>query len=90
MSDHPSPQTSFQERVERAQKFVKDYNVSFEVYIDPWGDPFENAFHSWPDKYYLVDNNKKICTKSEYSYDAAVMNDYGRLLDKELADFVAP
>ena len=85
MSDHPSPQETFKERAERAQKFVKDYNISFEVYIDPWGDPFENTYHSWPDKYYMIDNNKNIINTSEYSYGAEVTNDYGRFLDIELS-----
>ena len=80
MTDHPTPQMNFKERVERAQKFMTDFNIPFEVYIDPWGDPYERTFHSWPDKYYLIDNkNKKIMDKSKYSFGAKIMNDYSQL-----------
>jgi hypothetical protein len=85
MIDHPTIQHTFEERVNRAQQFVKDYTIPFEVYIDPWGDPFENTFQSWPDKYYMIDmKNKTIMDKSQYNYGAAVINDYSILLQKAL------
>jgi hypothetical protein len=85
MSDHPDIQRTFEERVARAREFQKKYNIPFEIYVDPWGDPFENAYQSWPDKYYHIDNStNKILEKSEYNYGAQIMNDYSKIL-QELA-----
>ena len=80
MSDHPDLQRTFEDRVNRAKAFIQKYNIQFEVYVDPWGDPFEQTFQSWPDRYYLIDNENKVLDKSKYSYGANLMNDYTNYL----------
>lgn len=64
----PTPQKSFQERVERANSFVNNDqpNEPFIIKIDGWNNIFAETFHAWPDKYYLIDNNYKVLSKSEY------------------------
>lgn len=63
----------------RANAFVKDNEVPFEVYIDSWENTFETVFQSWPDKYYLVDEGGRVLQKSEYG-------DSGELDGKLLVD----
>lgn len=66
LNHHPTPQSNFQERIDRANKFVTDNNCPYDVYIDSWDNIYENTFQAWPDKYYFVDKNKKVLIKSEY------------------------
>ncbi len=66
MDHHPEPHKSFEDRVSRAQTFAKEYKVPYELYIDGWDNSFETTFQSWPDKYYLIDQDFKVLMKSEY------------------------
>lgn len=72
LDNTPTPQTSFQERVDRANEFVLSEptllldSESFIVKIDGWDNIFAETFHAWPDKYYLIDNSYKVIKKSEY------------------------
>jgi hypothetical protein len=60
------PQKSLEERVERANKFVKEEKVPFTVLVDTWDNDFANKYKAWPDKYYCLDKNLKIIAKAEY------------------------
>jgi hypothetical protein len=72
MDKHPSPQQDFCERVCRAQDFLTKYKVPYDMYIDNWDNDYENAFHAWPDKYYLVGKDLKVLAKSEYGTEGAM------------------
>ena len=62
----PTPQKSFEERLERANKFVQEEKCPFTVLVDDWKDSFDRKFRAWPDKYYCVDKNLKIIETSSY------------------------
>lgn len=67
----PSPQSSLEERVERAQRFVQQMVTSdlseegvvtralkdgiITVLVDTWDNDFGNTCQAWPDVYYCVD-----------------------------------
>ena len=81
----PSPHKSFQDRIDRANYFVNKYNPSYPVYIDGWDNIFANTFQAWPDKFYCVDKDLKVISKSEYHKDgdleAKIIVDYTKLLE---------
>jgi hypothetical protein len=60
------PQKSLEERIQRANNFVKEEKVPFTVLVDTWDNDFANKYKAWPDKYYCIDKNLKIIAKSEY------------------------
>jgi len=68
LKNTPEPQKTFEERVERANKFVEDEKVEipFEVLIDDWSNTFANLFRAWPDKYYCIDKDYKVLYKATY------------------------
>ena len=80
------PQKDFKDRIERAQKFVKEENVPFEVLIDTWENDFANKYKAWPDKYYCLDNKMNIIAKSEYgeNSDALINKDCCVLINELL------
>lgn len=78
----PLPQKSFQERVERANKFVKDESCPFTVLIDDWENSFDNKFRAWPDKYYCIDKDLKIIETSSYG------SKRDALIDKDCLDLI--
>lgn len=80
MIDHPIQHKNFEERIQRANEFNNSYPY-FEVYIDSFDNKFENTYHAWPDKYVIIDKNKKIIGKSEYSMNAVVIYDYAKLIE---------
>ena len=85
--DHcPEVQKDFEERVERANQFQEKYDCPFPIYIDDWSDEFELKFRAWPDKYYYIDQDKKVLKKSEYGTtgenDGVVTKDYSILLSQ--------
>jgi hypothetical protein len=79
-------QKDFEDRVTRANSFVKKENVPFNVLIDSWDNTYEQLFQSWPDKFYMIDTNLKIIAKSEYGNkkDALINLDYSELIEKLL------
>jgi len=79
LTDHPQVHSSIEDRIERAQKFVIDYDFPYTVYIDTWTDDFEKSYQAWPDKYYIIENGT-IQEHSQYSEDALVTNDYVKML----------
>ena len=68
LPDQPEPQKCYADRVNRAIEFVdeEDPRESFIIRVDGWDDLFDNKFRTWPDKYYLIDNQYKVLAKSEY------------------------
>jgi len=66
LNNHPDPQKDFEDRIKRAKKFILDFDPTYELYVDLWNNNYANAFHAWPDKYYLIDKDKKVLQKSEY------------------------
>lgn len=89
LDDQPNPQSSFEERVERANLFVEKYKPPFAVYIDGWDNIFAETFRAWPDKYHCVDNTLKVIAKAEYGMEhvkgekeAVVLEDYTVLLKR--------
>jgi len=66
----PEPQKSIQERIDRAKEFKKLHDWPYEIFVDTWENKFEELFHAWPDKYYLLDRDLKIVAKSTYGTEA--------------------
>lgn len=80
--DHPDNHNTFEDRVERAKKFISMFECFRDnVYVDGWHNEFENTFQAWPDQFVLVDKNLKILTKSEYTMDAAIFEDYADIIN---------
>ena len=69
--NHPDPQVNFQDRCERARSFVDEEKVPFDfnLYVDTWDNEFSNTYQSWPDRFYLIDDNKRLLASSEYGRD---------------------
>jgi hypothetical protein len=65
----PEPQASLAERIDHARQFQINNNWPYEIYVDKWDNQFEELFHAWPDKYYLLDSNFRILAKSTYGYE---------------------
>lgn len=88
LPNEPAPQSSFEDRVERANNFVKEHIVQYPVFVDSWDNSFAEIFQAWPDKYYCIDKDLKVIGKSEYgdgvnNAEAVILKDYTDLL-KEL------
>lgn len=68
LPETPAPQRSFDERVQRANHFVRSHGPQdpFIVKVDGWDNDFAETFRVWPDKYYLVDSTLTVLAKSEY------------------------
>ena len=86
LEDTPQPQKSFQERVERANKFMdlEKLDEPFIIKIDGWDNLFAETFRAWPDKYYLIDKFYNVINKSEYGTegdeDALIKTDCTELI----------
>jgi hypothetical protein len=78
--DHPENHNTFENRVSRANEFVKRFTKFENVYIDGWNNIFEETFQAWPDRFVLVDKDLKILEKSEYSFNAVIFNDYADII----------
>ena len=92
LQDQPAPQKDFNDRIDRAKLFQEKYNIDqypfIQVYVDGWDNSVDTMLQLWPDKYYLLDKNKKILKKSEYGSasdssrksEAQVIEDYFDIL----------
>ena len=79
LKDQPTVQQSFQDRVERANRFAIEHKVPYDIYIDGWDDQFEQGFRAWPDRYFLVDlndHNPVITRTSTYNMKMDALVDY--------------
>jgi hypothetical protein len=81
----PTNHTNMEDRVNRANQFIKDYDCPYNVYVDGFDNKFETLFRAWPDKYYFLDENMKVLYKSSYGKkgqkDGKVLLDYVNLLN---------
>ena len=70
----------------RAKKFQETDKVPFEILVDTWENDYANKYKSWPDKYYCIDQNRKIIAKSEYgnTQDALINKDCCVLIEELL------
>jgi hypothetical protein len=86
LKNTPLPQKNFEERLERANKFVIEDKVPFTVFVDKWENEFANKYKAWPDKYYCLDRDFKIIGKSQYgkSKDALINKDCCELIEELL------
>lgn len=89
MTDHPEPQATIEERMERARAFRSRVPSCFRLLVDPWEDPFERRFRAWPDRYVMLapadeTGNRVVEALSTYSMDAVVETDYARILTELL------
>jgi hypothetical protein len=82
LDTQPEPQSSFEERVNRANQYVDEEHPPFDVYVDPWNNAFAEKFKAWPDRFYMIDNELKVLNKAEFgeTSDALVNYDYGDIL----------
>lgn len=69
--EQPKPQQTFEDRIERANHFIQNYQPPYDVLIDGWDNQFAELFRAWPDKYHLVDKNMMVIAKSEYGIEGA-------------------
>jgi len=77
LKNTPTPQKTFDERIERAKKFYYDEkleNKYIKIMVDSWKNDFAETFRAWPDKFYLFDSDFKILAKSTYGskHDAVI------------------
>jgi hypothetical protein len=63
------------DRMARAKEFIEEDQPPFPVYVDTWEDTFEQTFHAWPDKYYLIDRDMRILKKSTYGAQSDALID---------------
>lgn len=86
LDEQPEPNSSFQDRINRANQFVRQYDPPYDVYIDGWDNQFADTFRAWPDKYHCVNRNLRVVAKAEYGTkgdrEAVVVQDYCDLLGK--------
>ena len=78
------PQKTLEERFERAREFIKNENPPFEILVDTWKNNFAEKYKAWPDKYYCIDKNLIIISKSEYGKkgDALINKDCCDLIEE--------
>jgi len=90
LKNQPKSNMSFQDRVNRAQQFVKEETPPYDVYIDGKDDQYEQKFRAWPDRYYYVDlNDMSIIETSSYGQrDDALIDRDCRELVSELLDML--
>ena len=74
LENTPTPQASFNDRVNRGKAFFANVPKSIICTIDGWDNKFANGFRAWPDVYYLTDSTHTVITKSTYgeSRDARI------------------
>lgn len=88
LENQPTPQKTFQDRIDRAKEFVQKHDPPYNVYIDGWNNDFAETFRAWPDKYHAVNDNLEVFAKAEYgtgsdgNAEAVVIEDYCDLLEK--------
>lgn len=83
LKDQPPAHKSFQERLDRANHFIKLYDPPYPVFVDNWNNEFADLFRAWPDKFHCVDRDLKVVAKSEYGKfeDALIDKDYIEVLN---------
>jgi hypothetical protein len=81
------PHRDIGERFDRARLFADKYfgsNIQkpFTLLVDTWSNTFDQIFQSWPDKFYLIDQDKTLLSTSTYGdkQDALINQDYSEIL----------
>ncbi len=69
------PQTCIQDRLNRANQFIQTDKPLYPVYVDTWDNTYELTFRAWPDKYYLIDTDKRVLQKSTYGANSDALID---------------
>ena len=64
--EQPEPQSSLDDRFNRANYFVNTYKPPYPVYVDTWNNDFAELFRAWPDKYHCINKEFEVIAKSEY------------------------
>lgn len=76
--DHtPKPQADLDDRFQCAKEFVasdKPPSEVFPVFVDNWDNAFAQRFRCWPDKFYCIDQDRRVLAHSEYG-DAILRKD---------------
>lgn len=81
----PTPQKSYEERVQRAQAFKPELpGQPFQLCIDGWDNQFAEIFRAWPDKYYCINHQYQVIGKSEYG-DAVIKQECTDLIQQLVA-----
>jgi len=81
LENTPTPQKSYEERVQRAQAFAPELPTeSFQICIDGWDNEFAERFRAWPDKYYCINDQYQVIAKSEYG-DALIKQECTDLIE---------
>lgn len=82
----PTNHANFEDRVQRANEFVKKYNCPYDIYVDGFDNRFEETFRAWPDKYYFLDDSMRVLNNSIYGktgeMDGKVILDYVHMLQE--------
>lgn len=90
--DYITPHKTLDERFDRADIFVQKYFNNndipineygpFHLLVDTFDDIFESTFQAWPDKFYLLDKEKRLISTSTYGAkkDALIDKDYLEIL----------
>lgn len=51
---------TFEERLENAQKFKKNFNFEMPMLVDDMNNTFHNTYGSWPFRFYVIFNGELI------------------------------
>lgn len=95
LPDQPEPHACYADRVRRACAF-RDANpgLPYPLYLDTWGDAFEQRYRAWPDHYYLVEAaTGRLQAQSTYAHvrgEALVDEDLAQLLARLLREAGEP
>jgi len=72
LKDKDNIQTSFNDRIIKANNYAKQNFVPYPIYIDTWNNDFDHKYQAYPNKYYLIDNNFRVCIKSVYGWNGTL------------------
>jgi hypothetical protein len=79
LKNHPDVHRVIGDRIRSAKHAVRKLEIPFPVFVDNWDSEFEENYHSWPDKHYLIDNHSfVILDYTRYDHGIAI-NDYATL-----------
>ena len=57
--EYPQHKNS-EDRIQMANQFIKEYNWPIPTYIDSMDNDFNNQYAAWPDRAYLIYDNKLL------------------------------
>jgi len=81
----PEPHKSLEDRISRADDFIRDYAPPFPVFIDYFDNRFAETFRSWPDRFIIVDHAKTVVSQATYhsagELEAVIVTDCTEVLE---------